>query len=297
MAEPTDSDGEFRIGAASRREAEGVSLVLAAEGIPHRIASHGDSWFVAVDSADCARADAALATYARENAPEPAPARASEPAVETLAGLWLALALVAAYAYTGGGYDGSVWFERGANDARLVVAGELWRTVTALTLHSDVAHVLGNAFSCAVFGSLLMRRYGAGVGGALLLASGALGNWLSSEWQQEHYRSVGASTALFGAVGALAATELVRRRRLHLPAERVWLPLAGGFALVAMLGTGKGSDLSAHFMGLAAGALVGFAAARLAPRPVTAAAQLGFGAVTLGVLAWAWWLALASHGA
>jgi len=287
-----DGDAESRIAAASRRAAESDSLVLAAEGIAHRVGNDDGRWFVALDPADRARADAALASYARENAPEPAPPPEPVPEVETNAGIWLALALVAAYAYTGEWYDASPYFERGANDARLVVAGELWRTVTALTLHSDVAHVLGNAFSCAVFASLLMRRYGAGVGGALLLASGALGNFLSSEWHRSHHLSVGASTALFGAIGALASTELVRRRRLRLRGSQAWLPLAGGIGLLAMLGTGRGSDLTAHVMGLASGALVGLVAARASPRPLRAPAQLAFGAVTLAVIALAWRFAL-----
>jgi membrane associated rhomboid family serine protease len=285
-------DGESRFAAASRREAESVALVLAAEGIAHRVANEDGRWFVGLDPAERARADAALASYIRENTPEPAPPAEPESAVETRAGIYLAAALVAAYAYTGEWYDANPFFERGANDARLVVAGELWRTVTALTLHSDVAHVLGNAFSCAVFASLLMRRYGAGVGGALLLASGALGNLLTSEWHRGHHLSVGASTALFGAIGALAATELVRRRRLHLRWSQAWLPLAGGIGLLAMLGTGRGSDLTAHVMGLASGALVGFLAARAFPRPVQPPAQLAFGTVTLAALAFAWWLAL-----
>ena len=290
MAE-TDS-GESRIAARSRREAESMALVLAAEGIPHRVASHSNAWFVAVEPAERGRADAALESWASENAPEPAPVAPPVPTVETLGGVWLALALLAAYAAMGGAWDGNPWFERGANDARLVVEDrELWRVVTALTLHSDAAHVLGNAFSCAVFATLLMRRYGAGVGGVLLLLSGALGNWLSSEWQEAHYRSVGASTALFGAIGALAATELVRRRALRLRQDRVWLPLAGGVGLVAMLGTGKGSDLSAHVFGLAAGALWGFAAASALPRPLAPALQLASGAAALGAVGLAWQIA------
>lgn len=294
MADAGGGEVESLISAASRREAESVSLVLAAEGIAHRVFAEGGRWFVGLDSDERARADAALASYARENVLQPVPPEDPATVVETRAGLWLAACLLAAYAWTGGWWDGNPWFERGANDARLVVAGEVWRVVTALTLHSDVTHVLGNAFSCAVFASLLMRRFGAGVGGALLLASGAVGNWLTSEWHQSQHRSVGASTALFGAIGALAATELVRRRSLRVRWAQAWLPLAGGLGLLAMLGTGRGSDLTAHVLGLASGALFGFAAARALPRPPATSAQLAVASVTLAVLAWAWGAA-ASH--
>jgi membrane associated rhomboid family serine protease len=244
-----------------------------------------------LDPADRARADAALATWARENASEPLPEHELEPRFETRAGLWLAGAILAAWAWTGDWSDASAIFDAGTNDARLVVAGEWWRCVTALTLHSDVTHAAGNAFSCAVFGTLLFRRHGPGLGAALLLGSGALGNLLSSEWHGAHYRSVGASTALFGAIGALAATELVRRQRIRVRASQVWLPLAGGLALLAMLGTGRGSDLTAHFFGLVAGSALGFLAARELPQPPGRAAQWAFGSASALLVALCWWLA------
>jgi membrane associated rhomboid family serine protease len=285
---------ESRISAASRREAESISLVLAAEGIPHRVENDEGRWRVILDPGDRARADRALESFARENAAPPLPPPEPEPELETQMGLWLAAALLAGWAWTGDWSDTSPIFEAGANDARLVVAGAWWRCVTALTLHSDLTHAAGNAFSCAVFASLLLRRYGPGVGAALLLASGALGNLLASEWHGAHYRSVGASTALFGAIGALAATELVRRRRIRLRASRVWLPLAGGLGLLAMLGTGRGSDLAAHFFGLLAGIGVGVLAAWAAPRPLAGPAQWAFGAASAAVVALCWRIALSS---
>jgi rhomboid protease GluP len=292
MSEPSDSAGEARLAAGSRREAEAVSLVLAAEGIPHRVQSEAGLWHVILAAADRPRADAALETWARENAAPPAPPLEPEPVVETRAGFWLAAAILAAWAYTGDWSDASALFQAGANDARLVSAGEWWRCVTALTLHSDVTHAAGNAFSCAVFASLLFRRHGVGLGCALLLASGALGNFLAAEWHAAHYRSLGASTALFGAIGALAATELVRRQRIRLRGSRVWLPLAGGLGLLAMLGTGRGSDQAAHVFGLASGVAVGFLAARAAPRPLGAPAQWALAAASAAAVALCWRLAL-----
>jgi rhomboid protease GluP len=291
MANGADA-GEARIDAASRRAAEGMALVLAAEGIAHRVANVEGRWFVGLDPADLPRAESALETTARENAPEPAPPAEPEPEVRTLAAFWIALALLGFYAWTGPWDPGVVWFERGASDAHRIRLGELWRTVTALTLHSDPGHVLGNAFSCAVFGTLLLRRYGAGVGSVLLLAAGALGNWLAAQWHGFDYESVGASTALFGAIGALAATEVVRRQRQRRRSSQVWLPLAAGLGLLAMLGTGKGSDLTAHLTGLASGAAFGALAAWLAPRPLGAAAQAAWGALALGAVAAAWGVAL-----
>jgi membrane associated rhomboid family serine protease len=284
------SGDDPRLAAASRREAESWSLVLAADGVAHRVYAEQGAWCVELaDAADRARAAAAIADWERERAERAAAPRAEpEPEVPTQLGVWLGLALVAFHGYTGPWHDGNEWFERGAANARLIVGGEPWRAVTALTLHSNLTHAVGNGFSCAIFGGLLMRRYGAGVGALLLLASGALGNWLTAEWQRAHYFSVGASTALFGAIGALAATELVRRRRLHLRWGRAWLPLAGGLGLLAMLGTGKGSDFTAHVLGLAAGVLLGVPTARTLREPAGPRTQwlLGLGSLTLTLVAW-----------
>jgi rhomboid protease GluP len=292
MTDPGSGD-ESRIAAATRREAESWSLVLSADGIAHRVFAEQGRWCLGLAAAERARAEAAIADWERERAAAPVPEPVPE--VVTHAGGWLGLALLGFHAWTGPWQEGHPWFERGAANARLIVDGELWRTVTALTLHSDVTHALGNAFSCAVFGGLLMRRYGMGVGAMLLLLSGALGNWLTAEWQRAHYVSVGASTALFGAIGALAATELVRRRRLRLRWGQAWLPLAGGIGLLAMLGTGRGSDLTAHVLGLASGVVIGVPVARRLvgpPRPLAQAALVSLAALAVALC---WGLALKSH--
>jgi rhomboid protease GluP len=269
--------------------------VLAADGIAHRVAVDAGAWSVWVQASDLARAEAQLALWRSEN-PERAPAPAPpEPRVDTNAGYALALALVAFFALTGPWDETSAWFERGAADARRIVRGELWRAVTALTLHSDAAHVLGNAFSCAVFGTLVLRRFGPGTGAWLLLLSGALGNLATALWHGSLHRSVGASTALFGAIGILAGTELVRRRRRDVHWRQAWLPLAGGLGLLAMLGTGRGSDLAAHVFGLLAGIALGVPAAKLAPVPLPRAAQGALAAAALFGVAAAWLWAFAER--
>ena len=45
----------------------------------------------------------------------------------------------------------SGWFQRGTAVTGLVLSSEPWRAVTALTLHADTSHVLGNAISGTVF--------------------------------------------------------------------------------------------------------------------------------------------------
>ncbi len=284
--------GEGWIEPASRAQAEAWSLVLAAEGVAHQMVVGGGRYAIRVDPPDHARAVSLIERWADENRASPLPTPAPDPELPTSAGIWIALALVGFFFVTGAWSEESEYFRRGTADARRIVTGELWRTVTALTLHSDPAHVLGNAFSCGVFGTLLLRRYGVGVGAWLMLGSGALGNLLTALWHGAHYRSVGASTALFGAIGALAATELVRRRRLRLGWNKAWLPIAAGIGLLAMLGTGRGSDLTAHVFGLVSGVALGFVAARAFATPLAQPAQAALALCAVGAIAIAWAAAL-----
>lgn len=54
------------------------------------------------------------------------------------------------FAVTGTRANRSAWFERGSAETGRIVAGEWRRTITALTLHADVPHVVGNAAASVV---------------------------------------------------------------------------------------------------------------------------------------------------
>jgi len=105
---------------------------------------------------------------------------------------------------------------------------------------------------------------------------------------------LGASTAVFGAVGILAAFSMARNR--HLPHGRRHHPMAAALALLALLGTeGKETDLGAHLFGFIFGALLGVAAACIVNergRPKGIANALMALACAAAVVA-SWWAALA----
>ncbi len=166
--------------------------------------------------------------------------------------------LVVFYAVTGPAASESIWFVRGTASSERILHGEVWRAVTALTLHADMLHVLGNALSGSIFLSAVNRRLGDGRGPLLVLVSGALGNAMNAVWHRGAHDSIGASTAVFAAVGILVATQLLidRKSGPHTWLERM-APLVGGLALLGMLGASPHSDLLAHLFGLAAGLVVG----------------------------------------
>ena len=52
--------------------------------------------------------------------------------------------------------------------------------MTALCLHADIPHALGNALIATYLVGAVCRQFGAGVGIALILLSGAIGNALNA---------------------------------------------------------------------------------------------------------------------
>lgn len=101
--------------------------------------------------------------------------------------------------------------------------------------------------------------------------------------------SVGASTAVFGALGILVALVWRRGFLRHTPWRRRFAPIFAGIALLAYTGTaGENTDLGAHLFGFVAGLGIGWALARDAlldgRRAQWLAAAAGAGAL---VAAWA----------
>ena len=72
-----------------------------------------------------------------------------------------------------------------------------------------MVHVLGNAVATAVLLPPLGQRLGVGAALCLALLAGALGNLLSAFVHHPSHVAIGASTATFGAMGALSTLRLL----------------------------------------------------------------------------------------
>ena len=77
---------------------------------------------------------------------------------------------------------------------------QIWRFLTAVFLHSGVAHLLYNIFALALFGSILERIIGGRKFLIIFFITGILANLFSVNFYSS---SLGASGAIFGVIGAL----------------------------------------------------------------------------------------------
>ena len=256
-------------GPLSARRARDWGLVLSAHHIPHRMESAAQGRRLWVPPAVQERALAEVARFEAENRdwpPPPGPARSLVD--NTLITVSVLIALAIFYNLTvlprlfGHSFD---WLNCGDTAAGRILAGQWWRTVTALTLHADALHLLGNVVLGGFFFVRLCRELGSGLGWSLAVLCGALGNFANAWLQPADHRSIGASTAIFGVVGLLAMLSLLRDRRRLL--QRWPLPLAAAAGLLALLGTGgHNTDLGAHLCGFAVGLLLGLPAGWLLAR-------------------------------
>ena len=276
------------------KEARERGLALSARGITHSIGREGNIWLLRVAALDVAAAMEELEAYDAEVINTEPPAAEDPPARVRV---W-SLPLVALVVVTGAVLQaerGTAWTELGILSAEKVLArGQWWRVVTALTLHGDVPHVLANVWVGLLFGGLLVPAFGQGVTWLAVLSAGAAGNALTvlAYWPQEH-RSLGASTAVFGALGLLVgdALWLLLRRRTGRSWWKWMLPLGAGLSLLAFLGAGEGKasvDVMAHLWGFAAGLPLGLGVSVLRPAHAPAPVQLACGACAALALAGAW---------
>jgi membrane associated rhomboid family serine protease len=287
----------------SERKVRDWALVLQSMSIWHVIRRSHAGWVLLVRDADYAASAESIDRYEAENRdwpPRPTRERARHAPSPVIPLVFAAL--VAFFLVTGPASSGSIWFTRGVAVSSQVLGGEPWRAVTALTLHADALHVLGNAVSGTVFASAVQRRIGGGGAALAVLASGVLGNVANAVYHRiggGDHGSLGASTAIFGAIGLLAATQLVLHRA-DPERKRSWMdiaaPIVGGFALLGALGSGDGggrTDLGAHLFGLLAGILIGLAVA-LPLRRATLSVDFSTGRqghdVALGAGAPRWWV-------
>jgi rhomboid protease GluP len=179
--------------------------------------------------------------------------------------------------------------------------GAWWRIITAVTLHADLGHLAGNLFGAGLFGYFAARYLGNGLAWTGIIICAALANATNVllHWDNAYY-SLGASTAVFGALGLVTGfpigSFLKSGQKIN---RRQWIiPLAGGLMLLAWLGSGNfPTDVAGHLWSFFYGLIFVAALAKLGLHArVGPTAQRMWLALSWVLLANCWLLALLLSG-
>jgi len=247
-------DNEHRIVASGTPEHLAIcSLVLNAVGIQHSIDLSRSCISVPDESAAAAKYQ--LDKYFEENAnwPEPPPSLPAQPHAGNPPTIVTIGSLALFYLITGPWNSGTPWFKNGAIDSQAILEqGEWWRLVTALTLHADQVHLLGNCLIGGFLVHLLCKTVGSGLGWMLLIVCGALGNYLNIAVRETALHSVGFSTSIFAAIGMFSGLQISSGHNFSF--KQLLMALGAGAGLLAFLGVeGERTDIGAHFFGFLCG--------------------------------------------
>lgn len=267
--------------------------MLTAVGIAAAVIAFDGEFVLQVAEAEVAQAAAHLRQYELENPPQSQPRRPGTPRLYPHAwagcvgyAVWL---IGVAYAISNGLVRLDA-FSRGILYGARVQDGQWWRAWTCLTLHLSGPHLAGNLLAGIWFGYLAGRQLGAGTAWLLIVVGAGLANLVQGLLGPPWYRAAGASTAVFTALGMMAAHTWWKGRRVPESWLRRWGPLGAGVVLLGWLGTGgRHTDIMAHLLGFAFGVLIGWAsAAAIIDRRLPRVPQwlAGLAATTLMAVAW-----------
>jgi len=278
----------------NRQQCSDRALVLASARIPYQMVDDGQSCAIVVPAETSAAAVEELRLYEDENPPvRPKPRKriVYQDALPGVVGYVLVVCLVAGMA--GYSFFGIDWFLAGRVDGNLIREGEWWRTITALTLHSGVRHLLGNLVFGVFFGIFAGRLLGSGVAWLAVVIAAAFGNVANTLLLDSTHRSIGASTAVFATLGLLAGYVW----RGQLMAQDRWStrfgPIIGGLALLMFTGTGdENTDIGAHLLGFVSGFGMGMLLTIIGKMPAPPRVQIAAGSIAVGLIAIAWTVAL-----
>ncbi|MGA2861589.1 MAG: rhomboid family intramembrane serine protease [Steroidobacteraceae bacterium] len=278
--------------------------MLAAIGITSTIHFDGLQFVLEVDAAEAARAATQLGQYELERRPAPPP----PPPPPHHPYAWVGcIVYVVTLVAIGLIVSNGLWrldaFDIGALDAGRVQSGQWWRAWTALTLHLDGAHLAANLVAGVWFCYLAAAQIGSGSAWFLIVTGAACANLLEALLGPPTHLSVGASTAVFTALGLLAAHSWRLRSSYRQRWAVRWAPLVGGVVLLGWFGSGGGEDpnavaqidIVAHAAGFVVGCMLGALVAQPWARQTLARApQWLSGLAALASIAIAWACALAS---
>ena len=167
--------------------------------------------------------------------------------------VWMAMEIA------GGSEDTQVLLDFGAMFGPLIANGEYWRLFTAMFLHVGLMHLLFNGLGLLIFGRVVERIYGH-VQFAIIYVLAGLAGSVASYLLNSIAVGAGASGAIFGVLGALAAFFVARRNVLGKTGRQNLTGILIIAAINLFFGFATaGIDNWAHMGGFVAGFALGLA--------------------------------------
>ena len=136
-----------------------------------------------------------------------------------------------------------------------VLSGEYWQLLTSIFVHVDITHIALNMLFLIIFGLRAEELFTTEEYFSVYMLSGLSGSLLTLFFMAPNTLSAGASGAIFGMYGA----GIIYMRKTF--GQSIVGALLYAFLLL-MLSTGAGVNIVAHFGGLAAGLIIGYALAK-----------------------------------
>lgn len=268
-------------------QADTYRLVLYASNTVHFSVRSDDGWNILVHERDAEKAITAIEQYRVENEGFNS-APPEDEYHKTYAGLWMGAVLLFFHIAITLKGDNDAFINAYGSSAHRVLNGEYFRLITALLLHGDIAHLAGNIVGIGIFGTAVCSTAGAGVGGLLILVTGIAGNYFNAMFYETGHLSIGASTAVFGAVGLLSGHQFCRKFRGSRKLLKALIPLGSGIALLALIGSGKHTDIMAHLFGFLVGIIIGAIFSMSVKRQLSFNWQAGAMVISFGLIFISW---------
>lgn len=282
----------FRIiEANNKHQAFDWGLVLASQNIDAIIDRLPDTgkYAIIVSEFDYPRAIKQIELYQKEN-PATHPVYQIEIAKNLFDSRCLIWALVLILIYVINSEFGIDLRGAGIMHKNAVLLGEWWRIFTAVSLHSDLSHLINNITTGIILLGIAMVYYGAGVCILLSYFAGVFGNLVGLSLRANDYYGLGSSGMVMGALGLLiAAGWFTEESKKPLNIKRITI----GVFLFIWIGTNPNSDVVAHLVGFIFGIIIGIPAIKILRKPVLFSVTNTISFLIVVILfTYTWWRAL-----
>jgi len=261
----------------TKKQADIYSLVLSATGIEYQIEETLSGFEILTEESCTKDSLSAVRLYLDENMKyHTVKTTFADKFHTTYSGLFSAFLLFIIHWQVSAKLNPDVYTNAFGSSASKILGGEYFRCATSLFLHGSDLHLIGNMAGIIIFGTSVCSITGSGLGWCMIIASGFLGNYFNACFYESLHISIGASTAVFGAIGILAG----QRVFFHLEENGLkvtsLIPIGAGLALLALLGSSPNSDFMAHFFGYIAGIIAGVFYKLFIRKPLSESFQTSF---------------------